>query len=103
MSLSHTQLRRWYRQFNARWFEGRLPEDMDVFYAPDDENHGFCEAHPNGVKIIRIDTKLAGTRHAQIDLIHEMNHHDTGAFNHGARFEAGMQRLARIGAFKGIW
>lgn len=102
--LSHTQLRRWYTYFNWRWFDGALPEDMDVLYAPMDDAHGLAECHPNEERIITIDTMYAGApRIAKLTLFHEMNHHYTGQWNHGAKFQLGMVRLAMIGAFKNIW
>jgi hypothetical protein len=101
--LSHTQLKRWYRSFNRRWFESRLPEDMDVLYVPDDGAHGTAICYPNGELVIEVDTALAGTRFAKMVLLHEMCHHATGDWGHGVRFQAGMARLAMLGAFKGIW
>ena len=101
--LSHSQLRRWYRTFNRRWFDGKLPEDMDVLYAPDDTAHGLAILDRTDERVITIDSTIAGTRYAKLVLLHEMVHHATGDFGHGGRFQRGMQRLAIIGAFKGIW
>lgn len=103
MSLSHAQLRRWYRSYNARWFGGKLPDDMDILYAPDDSAYGVATCHENGSRVIQIDTAIAGSRWAKFTLIHEMNHHYTSDFGHGAGFQAGMIRLAIVGAFKWIW
>lgn len=102
-SLSHDRLRRWYRHFNKRWFGGELPEDMDVLYAPIDA-YGEAECHPNGERVIVIDTMYATDRKiAQWTLLHEMTHHYTGQWNHGSKFQLGMVRLAMLGAFKNIW
>jgi len=103
MSLSHAHLRRLYLQYNRRWFQGALPEDMDVFYAPDDEAHGLAVQDRAGEKYIKIDTAIAGTRFARLTLLHECCHHLTGDFTHGKKFQAAMQGLAAIGAFKNIW
>lgn len=102
MKFSHYQLGRWFRSYNKRYFEDRLPPDTDVFYAPID-NHAHCEIHQNGERIIIIDTALWGLRHARGDLLHEMVHLDTGDFTHGKVFQSGMQRLAKAGAFRNIW
>jgi hypothetical protein len=103
VSLSHTQLRRWYGHFNRKWFAGKLADDIDVMYAPDDGAYGMAICHENGEQVIKIDTAIAGTRFAKLTLLHEMNHHYSGDFTHGVRFQAGMARLAMLGAFKGIW
>src|SRR5579859_4436841 len=103
MSLSHTQLRRWYLQYNRKWFSDRLPRDMDVMYVPDDLNHGTAIVDCCDNCVIKIDTAIAGTRFARLTLIHEMNHHDTGDFGHGPKFQLGMVNLAMRGAFKNIW
>ncbi|HZP06810.1 MAG TPA: hypothetical protein VFB43_18060 [Terracidiphilus sp.] len=103
MALSHAQLRRWYVAYNKRWFGGKLPDDMDLFYAPDDKAHGLAICHENGERMIKIDTAIAGSRWAKMTLLHECNHHYTGDFTHGVRFQAGMARLATLGAFRGIW
>lgn len=103
MSLSHAQLRRWYLAFNRKWFGGKLPEDMDVLYAPDDKAYGTAICHEDGSRVIKIDTAIAGSRWAKMCLMHEMNHHFSGDFGHGVKFQAGMARLAMLGAFKGLW
>lgn len=102
LGLSHAQPARWFRSYNARYFGGRLPPDTDVFYAPI-ELHAECAAHDNGEKSITIDTRVADTWYARGDLLHEMNHLDTGDFTHGRVFQNGMKRLARAGAFRNIW
>lgn len=103
MNLSHTQLRRWYRTYNRRWFNGELPDDMDVLYAPMDREHGLAECHPNEERIITIDTMYATPRIARWFLLHEMTHHYTGDWTHGNIFQAGQMRLAMLGAFRRIW
>ena len=102
-NLSHTRLRRLYLQYNRRWFNGELPEDMDVLYAPSDVAHGTAICHESGERIIEIDTAIAGTKWENWTLFHEMTHHYTGAWNHGPKFQLGMVRLAMLGAFKQIW
>ncbi len=104
MSLSHSQLRRWYRDANRKWFGGRLPAEMDVFYAPLERK---CEEATHctetEAKAIQVNTGVCCTSCARGALIHGMNHHDTDDWTHGAKFQAGMLRLANEGAFKTIW
>ncbi len=103
MSLSHAQLRRWFLAYNRKWFGGRLPEDMDVYYAPDDGAHGLAISANTGEQSIKVDTASMGTRYAKLVLLHEMVHHYTGDYGHGEKFQNGMKRLALLGAFKTIW
>lgn len=103
MSLSHSQLRRWYVSYNRRWFGGQLPADMDVYYAPDDGAHGLAISTNTGEQSIKVDTASMGTRYAKLVLLHEMVHHYTGDYKHGEKFQNGMKRLALLGAFKNIW
>ena len=103
MSLSHLQLKQWFRYYNRKWFESRFPADTDVYYAPDDNCHGMAIGEWNGEGSIKIDTAVAGTRYAKLVLLHEMVHLDTGDYTHGKRFQAGMLRLAAIGALRNLW
>lgn len=100
---SHAELKRWYANFNRFYFGGKLPREMEVFYAPSDTVHGLAQLEESGRATIQVDTALAGTRYAKWILLHEMNHHATGDWGHGKRFQAGMMRLAMRGAFKRIW
>lgn len=103
MSLSHTELKKWFNYFNRKWFDSRFPADMDVYYAPDDRCHGLAIGDQNGEGSIKIDTAVAGTRYAKLVLLHEMVHLDTGDYGHGRRFQNGMLRLAALGAFRNLW
>jgi hypothetical protein len=76
---------------------------MDIFYAPADKTHGLATLHRNEERVIEIDTMVAGTRYAKAILLHECNHHYTGDWTHGERFQNGMLRLAILGAFRGVW
>jgi hypothetical protein len=102
MRLSHSQLRGWYIRFNTKWFDNRLPLDMDVFYAPSDGCHGELVVDGES-RHIQIDTAIGDSKFQQLILLHEMTHYDTGDFGHGARFQAGMLRLAKAGAFRNLW
>ena|ERR1700744_668168 len=102
--LSDKQLRRWYREYNQKWFSGELPEDTDVLYAPIEGTHGDALGHADQ-SVIRINPACAiDSRIIRMTLLHEMVHVALWPYNtHGARFEAEMLRLAAAGAFKGLW
>lgn len=99
---SHSELKRWYASFNRHYFGGKLPREMEVFYAPSDTVHGLAEKEESGKCSIQVDTTLAGTRYAKLILLHEMCHHAAG-WGHGKKFQREMLRLAVMGAFRKIW
>ncbi|HTV07820.1 MAG TPA: SprT-like domain-containing protein [Candidatus Aquilonibacter sp.] len=103
--LSDRQLRRWYRDFNRRFFGGCLPSDADVLYAPVDGAHGDALVESNGEFTVRINPACAiDWRIVRMTLLHEMAHLKLWPYRaHGERFEKEMQRLACAGAFKGLW
>jgi predicted SprT family Zn-dependent metalloprotease len=103
--LSDSQLRRWYRDYNRRFFGGALPADADVFYAPIDGAHGDALGESNGEFTLRINPACAiDLRVVRMTLLHEMAHLKLWPYRtHGPRFEQEMQRLAVAGAFKGLW
>ena len=70
---------------------------------PTTRHTGRQSATRTAVGVIKIDTAIAGSRWAKMCLMHEMNHHYSGDFSHGVKFQAGMARLAMLGAFKGLW
>ena len=49
--------------------------------------------------MVRADMPIMIVRHT---LLHEMAH-ASGVYNHGPRFDREMLRLAKAGAFNGIW
>lgn len=104
MRLCDKQLARWYREFNRKWFDGRLPDDTDVLYAP---YEGACGLvwHEEGSFIIQINPAYAvDSRMVKFTLLHELCHialHPDQS--HGRAFQTEMKRLATSGAFKGIW
>lgn len=105
MTLCDRNLRRWYREANARWFGGALPEDVDVLYAPyagcsavamrDAGENFFIQINP----AFALDRKMV-----QLALLHEMAHIALWPYKkHGQRFEDEMLRLAAAGAMRGKW
>lgn len=110
---SDPQLRRWYLDYNRRWFNGDLPEDtVRVMWEPC--GGAVAETEPvgdEGELIIRINPCLRGVgskpRHsnARFALIHEMVHVKLWgkAAHHGVKFQQEMLSLAQDGAFKNLW
>lgn len=103
--LSDKQLRRWYREYNQRWFSGELPESIDILYAPITGCLGDVIDCPAEDFIIRINPQCAfDTRMVRMILLHEMAHVAVWPYAwHGGKFQDEMQRLAALGAFKGLW
>lgn len=104
MVLCSSQLRRWYRDANQRWFGGKLPDDVDLFWAPHDGCSGMAWQEGDGF-VILINPAYALDFHvARLTLLHEMAHLALWPYRkHGPRFEAEMRRLAKSGAMKGLW
>jgi hypothetical protein len=98
------ELHRLYRQYNARWFGGELPEDVDCFFAPVEDCHGLVWQESGGW-ILQINPKyLVDANLWKITLLHEMAHLKVLPYwRHGAPFQAEMQRLAIAGAFRRLW
>lgn len=106
MALSHKVLRRAYLRFNAKWFDGRLPESMEVLFTPlDGETHACCilDRASGAVESIKIDPMYAVCIHLwKQSLLHEMAHVASGDYTHGARFNKEISRLFKAGAYRGL-
>ena len=103
------QLKRWYRNFNKRFFNGSLTDDVELFYgncvrdmhwyaytSDFDDKEGFE---------ICIDKQFENDEtFAKILLLHEMIHIKTWKARkcHGEEFEKEIIRLVKIGAYKGL-
>jgi hypothetical protein len=110
---SHTYLKQLYRQYNKRFFNNKLPNDISVgFAAPTEFKKSglgkytcavtlFEKRKPVAIFINRFTGK--GWAYIKSDLLHEMAHVAHPRAQHGPVWQAEMKRLAAIGAFKGIW
>ena len=105
MTLSEPSLRRWYRDFNRRWFANRLGHEVDILYAPIEGCWGDTRPDDPECFVIRINPRYSlCTRSARLTLLHEMVHVELWPYAaHGPRFEARMQALAAAGAMRGLW
>jgi hypothetical protein len=103
--LSDRRLRGWYREFNRRWFEDGLPEDVDVLYAPVEGCSGEMVPEDRDSFVIRINPRYqVCSGIARLTLLHEMVHVELWPYvTHGPKFEARMRKLAAAGAMRGLW
>ena len=92
-----------YAAYNALYFNNRLPHGVEVWFEPLLFAHASVDPSKN---IIRIGPAHEDTRIALWFLLHEMCHlavpldYDP---QHGVEFELVMRRLAKAGAFQGVW
>ena len=99
--MTNLELRSWYRYYNRLYFDGELPRCVVQFKKMrGDLGHTFW-----GDDRIYINEELkAWDRIARTTLLHEMVHvYLPKEVNHGHRFQREMLRLAKAGAFKGLW
>lgn len=114
--LSDQELLDRYKQNNADYFAGVLPENIDVHwaYVPDEENGIADEAYyPHRNKFeIRLDPRYITTpRMADATLLHEechafndvMGEKDPDGDAHGVFFQACMRNLYEQNAFESVW
>lgn len=103
------RLQRWYQDFNIKWFGGELPDEVDTFFGPcvhDHSMYGYVEDfdHVTEFELCLDHNLIKDERLAKMFLLHEMAHVKLWPYvTHGERFQKEMQRLAIIGAFKGLW
>lgn len=102
-ALSHRELRRFYLYANKKWFEGKLPREMDVLFAPTDGCHAIIEQDEAGNEAITVDPKYSiCTVLWKQHVLHEMAHRSSGDWKHGRKFYAEIDRLYAAGAFRGL-
>lgn len=96
-----------YRIYNKKYFGNKLPKDMPVYFQKLDHSMGITTVHgqTNRPLTLHIDPKLdLLPRVVYMTLLHEMCHVESPQrHDHGAWFEKRMLRLAKAGAFQGLW
>ena len=104
MKLCDKELGRAYRKYNKLYFDGALPQDVDVFFSPAEDSYGQVQEEAGGWTL-QINPKYSPDhRMWKMVLLHEMAHLAVHPYpSHGAKFQAEMLRLATAGAFKGLW
>lgn len=104
MSPCERYLRHWYRLYNNRYFNGELPETIDIFFARLRMCKGDCDIDQGGEFIVRIHYRQKHYRTTRFTLLHEMVHVKLNPYGgHGPVFDKEMLRLATAGAFRRLW
>lgn len=102
------RLHRWYRQFNIKWFAGDLPDEVEAFFGPCERDHNMYAFVEDFDRVVGyelcVDHKwVEDDRITKLWLLHEMAHLKLWPYvTHGERFHQEQQRLAAIGAYKGL-
>jgi hypothetical protein len=100
--VTNADLRWWYRRYNKKYFAGKLPAAKVKFAKLAAGELGTMYHGLDEVYITKEFRKWP--REAKFTLLHEMVHLalPVNAW-HGPSFEKEMLRLAKAGAFKGLW
>jgi hypothetical protein len=103
--MNNKQLRFWYRRYNKKWFQNKLPEITLRFAKPDKNWLGDTVFLGTDPEYIAISKEIKNwNRVVRMILLHEMVHVSLPVrITHGLRFEARMRSLARRKAFSGLW
>lgn len=109
-------LERIYRTYNRKYFDGKLPDDTQIFWndeitetdKPKELTHGLTiqfedEETKHRFFMIYINPNVTAMGVTRMTLLHEMCHVSLGTGRHGKRFEEEMKRIASRDAFKGLW
>lgn len=100
MPSSHSGLRRILRRINRIFFNSELP-DLPIWYEPTDDAIMLTHTMDAVPTHITVDPALKGyNRVLKIYLTHEMVHVRYPKIGHGARFDAEIQRLCQIPAYR---
>ncbi len=109
---SNRALKKLFREYNRRFFGGKLPDCIVCFATPRSfEKNGlgkatcavtFMKGYDRPAIFISAN-KLKGWRYIKSDLLHEMTHVSKPRAEHGKVFQDEMKRLANAGAFELIW
>lgn len=97
-------LTRWYKKYNEKFFENRLPHDALVGWNPCEGDFAEVEKK-DGRFELRINPQYNVAPSVwKMSLLHEMAHVSLYPYKtHGKRFQDEMKRLSELGAFSGLW
>jgi hypothetical protein len=95
-------LKRSYAEYNAEYFENKLPKDTIIEYNLDDSNFvALTSKFSDGRFHIGFNPAYTGAdRFADLVMLHEMCHVDNWGDNHGRKWRACMIELDLRGAFR---
>jgi predicted metal-dependent hydrolase len=99
------KLKTWYKRYNRKYFRGKLPPISLRFAKTEKAVFGYTNFRGNKPIAIIISQRIRyWDRLVKQVLLHEMCHVGLSPrIEHGPKFEAEMRRLARAGAFRGLW
>lgn len=98
-----------FELYNQAYFGSQLPATAVHFEEPWDQDHkkhlmGALWHMGAGQHLIQISPYYApDPKEANLTLLHEMCHLDTGEHEHTSRWQACMHRLASEGAMDNLW
>ena len=106
MRQTNADLRRYYRIFNRKYFKGKLPE-VPIRFAKMHKKWtlGTTWLRHGKALDIEINKNLQNTQCVTVmTVVHEMVHVEHPTWKgHGWQFDRRMLRLAKAGAFDGLW
>lgn len=107
---SDPTLRRLYLRYNKLFFNGELPLEVAIYWAPLGDAVGMSEDAPASLKkegasyLIRIDPVLGGLpRFIRQTVVHEMAHiklFKQNISDHGKEWDKEIQRLTKFRAYR---
>lgn len=99
--MTNKELQRWYRLYNNKYFSGKLPPAKVKFAKMEWMGETYCVL---GEIYINKALKRWPSGGVRFTLLHEMVHLSLPPIvMHGPRFQKEMLRLAKAGAFEGVW
>src|SRR5450631_196954 len=103
--MTNRSLKRWYGHYNRKYFQGRLPDIAVRFAKISRVLLGVSTRIGDEWVVVEISKELKGwNRLTRCILLHEMAHVSLPIkIMHGPKFEKEMRRIAKAGAFRGIW
>lgn len=112
---TNKMVQKWYNEFNSRFFEGRLPPDIEVRFAVTDDDKDqlgddCAGVYVHSLKLILLDSYIREYwKVLKYSLLHEMvhvrwpdhvSHEDTA--DHGMIFQREIVRLFEAGGYDGL-
>lgn len=99
--MTNRDLQRWYRRYNKEYFGGKLPPARVRFAKIAWMGEAYLGSGEIYINVLLKKWERGGAR---FTLLHEMAHLSLPAsVDHGPRFQKEMLRLAKAGAFNGVW
>lgn len=93
---SHLSLRRMFNYLNRKYFNNEVPATTSVMWAPlDTANADYSDG------VIRVDVRITHSpKLVETVMLHEMIHAHNPRLTHGKKFQAEVDRLYSLGAYR---